>query len=908
MLGERAIVALPDGTLLPCFDAGALPYLRLSGAEPLAYSVSLSSTSTRSAPTRVELPVVETSTRSSPLGPLVFVRTGAPARAPEDGEHTLELLEQRPGCEPRRLATRRVRFGPAPEALPALAALLPLERAARWTELRAILEPQLAGLDPWTRVWAAQKLARAHQAEGDPEASARAWSRAAALSSEAGVPTQASWALRSQAFQCMWLRCAAEAALLLDRAEELDRAIGNRLGLARGRFYRGSFELELGRYRSARELLDGASVEAGLIGRVDDEARFSMALAVQLAREGRAAAGLALLSRHERWFERSAGPVDRSKYWSTLGWLSVRALEGHTPAGEEVARARVILSRAREMIAALKDPLREANVLANLGFLAFVERELEAARQAIAEIARLGPVAAAVREHPDVLLLEASILELSGEHRAAAQAFRRLEVAGREESDYSWRARYGEGRLRRAQGDHEGALAAFLSAIEALEIVGRRTVLQDSRAIFFADRRRIFEDTIVLLLSEGRSAEAFAIADRAHSQLAGALELEVRTRRLTPEQATEWARRSAQFLADRGAHEQLRRREGTLAGSAHRRFLEERARSARALARSFDALHAYLDAVAPVASPAGGSASAAPRWLAPGEALIEHTLAGGEWHSFFVTNRGVEHAVVDEAQPFAPWVEALASSPGALYLAGAGPPAARGAAALVLPDGRRLIEVRMVSSLPHAGYLARWRASRGPAGAAPSGDEPPSLVIADPTEDLPGARGEGRVAHAALPGAKLLLGEEATREVVLRALRGAGFVHFAGHGVLVADDPWAAHLGLARDERLTLEDVLASPLVARMVVLGGCETGRAQQLSAEGSVGLAEAFLAAGAGSVLATERAIGDAEGARFFARFYAEGGARRPADAYRAAILEGLRAGELAPLEAFRWFGAVR
>ncbi len=119
---------------------------------------------------------------------------------------------------------------------------------------------------------------------------------------------------------------------------------------------------------------------------------------------------------------------------------------------------------------------------------------------------------------------------------------------------------------------------------------------------------------------------------------------------------------------------------------------------------------------------------------------------------------------------------------------------------------------------------------------------------------------------------------------VRAALPAAAQVHFAGHGVLAPRDPWAAHLALA-DGPLGLPEILTTPVRARLVVLSGCETGADSVLLDEGAVGLAEAFLAAGAASVLATDRPVADASAARFMAAFHDAGGADRPAEAARVA-----------------------
>ncbi|MEZ4463968.1 MAG: CHAT domain-containing protein [bacterium] len=79
-----------------------------------------------------------------------------------------------------------------------------------------------------------------------------------------------------------------------------------------------------------------------------------------------------------------------------------------------------------------------------------------------------------------------------------------------------------------------------------------------------------------------------------------------------------------------------------------------------------------------------------------------------------------------------------------------------------------------------------------------------------------------------------------------------------------------------------------------VVVLSGCETGRTGALSATEQVGLPDAFLAAGARSVLAAGEVIDDARTAAFMAAFYRHGGATRPGPALTAALAERRAAGD--------------
>ena len=151
-------------------------------------------------------------------------------------------------------------------------------------------------------------------------------------------------------------------------------------------------------------------------------------------------------------------------------------------------------------------------------------------------------------------------------------------------------------------------------------------------------------------------------------------------------------------------------------------------------------------------------------------------------------------------------------------------------------------------------------------------------MLGDPRLDLPFARREAREVAARL-STTAQLGDAATRA----ALHRGGYLHFAGHGRLVAEDPWQVGLQLA-DGPLTLDDLLVSPLGFGRVVLSGCETGARARLGRARRVGLVDAMVLSGARSVVAARTEVDDEDTRAFFAAFYDAGGKDDPAGALRA------------------------
>ncbi|XP_078362888.1 uncharacterized protein LOC144647020 isoform X1 [Oculina patagonica] len=121
-----------------------------------------------------------------------------------------------------------------------------------------------------------------------------------------------------------------------------------------------------------------------------------------------------------------------------------------------------------------------------------------------------------------------------------------------------------------------------------------------------------------------------------------------------------------------------------------------------------------------------------------------------------------------------------------------------------------------------------------------------------------------------------LIGKEATKAEVLRRLNSVALVHIAAHGcmetgeiALTPDPKRTSLIPRRRDYVLTMADVLSVQLRARLVVLSCCHSGRGE-IKAEGVVGIARAFMGAGARSVLVSLWAIDDEATLEFMRRFY--------------------------------------
>ena len=148
--------------------------------------------------------------------------------------------------------------------------------------------------------------------------------------------------------------------------------------------------------------------------------------------------------------------------------------------------------------------------------------------------------------------------------------------------------------------------------------------------------------------------------------------------------------------------------------------------------------------------------------------------------------------------------------------------------------------------------------------------------VKNPPPDLPCAQEEVEMI-ALILNTRPLTGREATKAEVIKRMSSVGIIHIAAHGnkrngeiALSPNSGWTSRFPQKKDFILQMSDVLAANLRARLVVLSCCHSGRGRLLKGEGVVGIARAFLAAGARSVLISLWAIDDEATMVFMKSFY--------------------------------------
>ena len=206
-------------------------------------------------------------------------------------------------------------------------------------------------------------------------------------------------------------------------------------------------------------------------------------------------------------------------------------------------------------------------------------------------------------------------------------------------------------------------------------------------------------------------------------------------------------------------------------------------------------------------------------------------------------------------------------------------------AALKDSDGKCLSETKRIRLIPSLTSLLVIQDSPKEYHAQTG-----TLIVADPV--VQGVEFEGKVGNLKpLPNARTeadmisryvtapilkLIGEQATKEEVLKRIQDVSLVHIAAHGDAergeIALTPNKRTDGIARmeDYLLRMEDIAKVGIRAKLVVLSCCNTGRGKVLTAEGVVGISRAFLGSGARSVLMTLWPVDDAATKTFMNVFY--------------------------------------
>jgi CHAT domain-containing protein len=571
-------------------------------------------------------------------------------------------------------------------------------------------------------------------------------------------------------------------------------------------------------------------------------------LASALYRLGDFEASIAARQQAQPVLERLGNSQWRAESYGELG--NTYVVQGK-PA-EAIPYFEKALALAREM----NSPEPIALWTGNLAAALIDSGRTSAAEPLVAEARRLNELKGDRRGLAYVQLHEAGIALAREDFRAAEAAYRAAMAAAPENPSLVSSASAGLARVFRRSGRPQQARQAFEKALAVVESAQAGLQRNESKITFLSQAIRLYQEYVAFLIEQGDEDQALAIADSSRARvLAERSEAQVPVTRIHRSGAIALARAMdatllSYWIAPEGSSLWIISKKGLrrvpLPGEARIRKLVE--------------LHRRL--VEDTATD-------------PRETSLQ---AGRELHRILVepaANEGTRFVVVPDGPLHALNLETL-------------------------PAGDQYwITQATVSVAPALSLLA---ASRPAAGAPPRG----ALIVGDPVDvepDFPKlvhAGGEIRAlakmfTEQAGP-VRVLQGAQATPAAYAAANpRQYRVIHFAAHGQASAASPLDSVIILSpgpSGHRLYAAQVLEYPLRARLVTISACRGAGARNLSGEGLVGFAWAFLRAGARSVIAGLWDVSDSSTAQLMTDLY--GGLQAgfsPAAALREAKLRMVR-----------------
>lgn len=499
---------------------------------------------------------------------------------------------------------------------------------------------------------------------------------------------------------------------------------------------------------------------------------------------------------------------ERTRWLNQLG--NVHSVRRDWPAAERYYRCAVASGRAMQhpdVAAFIANLARTSLALGRLGDAARLNAEALALKRASKD------AEGEVLSH----LLDARIAMVRGEHARAEALLRGVLRDGRRAAT-RWEAEGTLARLYVRMRRADDADAHFRRAIETVS-GARDEVAGELRLSFFNNVADLFDDYVEFLVRAGRHRDALAVTETGRARML--------------EEGLGVSRSSRQLDASRVAREL----------------------DATILCYWLGRDRSYVWTITPSAvtvatlEPESAIERAAEAYrrdlLGPRGSLSMHVSRGAQLYRMLV-----EPAL--KAAP--PGSRVIVIPDGRLH--------SLNFETLVVPSTSRYwIENVAVTTAASLSLIARGAAARDGAAMLIVGN-PPQVEPAFPALRRAGDEIEAVARH--FPRRTVLAGADATPAAYRRTAPGTfDFVHFVAHGVATRKRPLDSAVILGRDAtqsyRLYARDVLAQPLSARLVTISSCHGAGTRTYAGEGLVGLAWAFLGAGAEQVIAALWEVND-------------------------------------------------
>ncbi len=474
------------------------------------------------------------------------------------------------------------------------------------------------------------------------------------------------------------------------------------------------------------------------------------------------------------------------------------------------------------------------------------------------------------------------------------------------------------GRVYLKNGTPSMASRHFRNAIDALERQ-RETLFNDEFSISFsASRLEVYSDYASLLISQGRVEQAFEVVEKGRSRSM--------LLRRTFNQRDPAARRLSSQAADvRAELNLLYRRSEVAAPSDGVRIKTEIRRAEQTLADLDRRIASLAAETKPVTSQNSADVEALPR----STTLVEYAVVDGRIGAFVANETGISfvpsvaseseitgllerlHFQFDAARygaarlgRFAVQMKAKADRClNELYQKLFQPLAdrIRGDRLLIIPAGP-IHYVPFAALFDGTRYLAELFEIR----SAPSWSvwrelstrkqrrTDKKLLVGFADERIPLVESEIESIRKDEPNSTVLTGSSATLSAFATNAVDSDYIHIACHGEFRLDNPMYSSLHLA-DGWVTVRDLVASRINARLVTLSACEAGVSKIFPGEELLGLVRGFLSAGVQSLIVSLWAVNDIVSSEMMPKFYREiRSGSTPAAALRNVQMEMIGRGE--------------
>lgn len=571
---------------------------------------------------------------------------------------------------------------------------------------------------------------------------------------------------------------------------------------------------------------------------------------------------------------RSAREIARGEGWTFLQ-KDIDGFLGRLETKRAMARSQ---EQVQSAVTQLFNPKRASDVLVNEQFVA--------------------------RDASDAALLETLYRQLVEDN----------ERAGAFADVSAYRMHVTNAQLKQLRGDKAGAIQAFSEAIKMIERDRRGLAEERARATYLSDKVVVYHGAIAELLDQKRHAEAFSLMERVKSRamsdllakkelvldderdqalFSKSLELRSRIGKLQSEHFAMVADKKAKRQQLAQHLQQIQRLE-----DEHQKLTAQQSTRLKALVESRPAELAALQEAA----------------RTEGFEVLQYLVRDTDVLIWYIGPARVEVRVVflprkALVEKVAALQASMADREGAfderiaqqLYLYLVEPTRAwlRGKRVAIIPhDVLHVLPFQALVAPNGEAWGASAQISYAPSATLLLGlkrampiKEAKMLALADPS--ISAARAEVQSIGAIYTKSSKTMAERLAKESEVKVwAKDYDLLHLSVHGKFDVADPLFSYLklegGAQEDGKLTAAEVFGLPLQkTRMVVLSACETGKAEVTRGDEVMGLARAFLFAGAQSLIVSHWQVDAASTQLWMETFYRAMQTEAPAEAARLALL---------------------